>query len=165
MPSRKLLVFVSAAALAGGAAPAAAQQPSDQRTVTAIGEGIARVRPADRHDNASIRKAIAGARKKVLPRALADARKDASALASGTGLVLGDVLSVGETPPSPFGGYYGDAEEGVFGPGRYCGRTRVSVLRRINGRRRRVVRTRRVCRFPSQISRSVTITYTATEAQ
>ena len=164
MPSRKLLVLVSAAALAAVAAPAGAQQPAEQRTVTAIGTGNARVRPADRHDNASIRKAIAGAKKKALPRALADARKDAGALAAGTGMTLGDVISVAETAPSPFGGYYDDSA-GFFGPGRYCGRTRISVLRRIDGRRRRVIRTRRVCRFPSQVVSSVTVTYAASKAQ
>ena len=147
MPSRKLLVLVTATALTGVAAPAGAQQATEQRTVTAIGTGTARVRPADRHDNASIRKAVAGAQKKALPRALAAARKDASALAAGTGMTLGDVVSVAETAPSPFGGYYDDSA-GFFGPGRYCGRTRVSELRRVNGRRRRVIRTRRVCRFP-----------------
>ena len=34
----------------------------------------------------------------------------------------------------------------------------------VNGRRRRVVRTRRVCRFPTQIVSSVTVTYAASEA-
>jgi hypothetical protein len=164
VPKRKLLVLVTATALAGVAAPAGAQQPAGQRTVTAIGTGTARVRPADRHDNASIRKAVEGAQKKALPRALAAAREDAGALAAGTGLTLGDVVSVAETAPSPFGGYYDDSA-GSFGPGRYCGRLRVSVLRRIDGRRRRVVRTRRVCRFPSQIVSSVTVTYAASDAQ
>ena len=131
--------------------------------MTAIGTGTARVRPADRHDNASIRKAVTGAQKKALPRALAAARKDASALAAGTGMTLGDVISVAETAPTPFG--YFDDSAGFFGPGRYCGRTRVSVLRRINGRRRRVIRTRRVCRFPTQIVSSVTVTYAASAAQ
>jgi hypothetical protein len=163
VPSRRLLVLVSTAALAGVAGPAGAQQPAEQRTVSAIGTGTARVRPADRHDNASIRRAVAGAQKKALPRALAAARKDAGALAAGTGLTLGAVVSVAETAPSPFG-YYDDSA-GSFGPGRYCGRLRVSVLRRIDGRRRRVVRTRRVCRFPSQIVSSVTVTYAASDAQ
>src|SRR5215216_6547638 len=160
---RRLLVLASTAALAAAAPPASAEQAAEPRTVTATGLGIARVQPADRHDNASIRRAVQGALKKALPRALADASGDARALAAGTGLTLGEIVAVSETPPSPFG-FYDDAN-GSFGPGRYCGRLRVSVLRRIDGRRRRVVRTRRVCRFPTTVTKSVSITFAASPRQ
>ena len=163
MSRRRLLVLASTAALAAVAPPAFAQEAAEPRTVSATGLGTARVRPADRHDNKSIRKAVQGAVKKALPRALGDARKDARALAADTGLTLGEIVAVAETPPSPFGFY--DDTNGSFGPGRYCGKLRVSVLRRIDGRRRRVVRTRRVCRFPTTVSKSVTMTFAATPAQ
>jgi hypothetical protein len=80
------------------------------------------------------------------------------------GLALGDVISVSETPPSPFGGPFSETE-GTFGSGRFCGRIRRSVVRRINGERRRVIRSRRVCSFPSRISSSVTVTYAASPAR
>jgi len=156
-------VLVPLCLLALGASPAGAQQPQE-RTVAAIGSATVAVRPADRHDNGSIRTAVRRALSRALPRAVTAARRDATILAAGTGLVLGEVVAVAETPPSPFGGFYDDTN-GSFGPGRFCGRTRVSVLRRIDGRRRRVVRTRRVCRFPTQIVSSVTVTYAASPQQ
>jgi len=150
------------ALLAIGAAPAAAE--AQERTVTAIGTATVRVRPADRHDNASIRKAVRGAVRRALPRAVVAARRDATVLAAGTGLVVGDVVAVAETAPSPFGGFY-EETSGPFGPGRYCGRIGVSVVRRVDGRRRRVVRRRRVCQFPTQVVSSVSVTYAATPKQ
>src|SRR5215211_550150 len=114
---RPVVLLVTAAVMAGTAAPAAAQQPTDQRTVTAIGNGLARVRPADRHDNASIRRAVQSAVRKALPRALAAARRDAAALAAGTGLTLGEVVAVAETTSTSFSFY--DETNGSFGPGRY----------------------------------------------
>ena len=141
------------------AIPAAA--PAQDRTVTAIGTGIARVKPGDRHDNASIRRAVDRATSRALPRAIADAKRDASSLAASYRLTLGDVISVAETLPSPFGGFGYAEAEGPFGPGRYCGQIRRSVIRRIDGRRRRVVRSRRICTFPRQVSQSVTVTYAA----
>jgi hypothetical protein len=156
---RLLLLFVPICLLAS---PATAV--GQERTVTAIGTGITRVRPADRHDNTSIRRAVRRATTRALPRAIADAKRDASALADGYGLVLGAVVSVAETPPSPFGGFGYGEPDGTFGPGRYCGRIRRSVIRRIDGRRRRVVRSRRICSFPTQVTSSVTVTYAAAPA-
>ena len=112
------------------------------------------------YDNKSIRRTV----ERTLPRAVAAARRDAETLAAGTGLVLGDVVAIAETAPSPFGGPFGETQ-GTFGPGRYCGRIRRSVLRRINGVRRRVVRSRRICAFPSVVTSSVTVTYSASPAQ
>jgi len=152
-------VLVPLCLLAIGAAPAAAQQPPE-RTVTAIGSASVPVRHADRHDNKSIRTAVRQAVRKAMPKAIVAARRDAAVLAAGTGLAIGDVMAVAEAPPSPFGGYHDDTN-GSFGPGRYCGRLRISVLRRIDGRRRRVVRSRRVCRFPSLVISSVSVTYAA----
>jgi hypothetical protein len=160
---RRPLVLLPLLVLAAGAAPASAQSPA-QPTVTAIGTGTAVVRPADRHDNTSIRRAVAKAVKRALPRAVGAARRDATTLASGYGLALGDVISVAETPPSPFSGPYSETD-GPFGSGRFCGRISRRVTRRINGERRRVVRTRKVCSFPSRVSSSVTVTYSASPAQ
>lgn len=161
MPTRRLLVVLMSLCLLATPAAATAQD----RTVTAIGTGIAQVKPADRHDNASIKRAVARATSRALPRAIADAKRDASALAAGYGLTLGDVISVAETPSSPFGGFGYTEAEGPFGPGRYCGQIRRSVIRRINGERRRVIRSRRVCSFPRQVSQSVTVTYAAAPRQ
>ena len=161
MSIRRLLVLFVPICLLAIPATAAGQD----RTVTVIGNGVARVRPADRHDNASIRRAVQRATKRALPRAIADAKRDATTLAAAYGLALGEVVSVAETPPSPFGGFGYAEAEGPFGPGRYCGRIRRSVIRRIDGRRRRVVRSRRICVFPPQVTSSVTVTYAAVPAQ
>ena len=161
--SPRPLVLLPLLALAAAAAPASAQAPA-QQTVTAIGTGTAVVRPADRRDNASIRRAVARAVKRALPKAVTAAKRDAATLASGYGLVLADVISVSETPPSPFGGPFSETE-GTFGSGRFCARIRRGVIRRVNGVRRRVVRTRKVCSFPSRVSSSVTVTYAASPAQ
>jgi hypothetical protein len=158
--SRRLLVLLVPICLMASPAVASAQQ----RTVTAIGSGSARVRPADRHDNKSIRRAVEAAVRRALPRAIADAKRDATRLATDYGLALGDVLSVAETPPSPFGAYGIGETEGAFGPGRYCGRIRTSVIRHVNGHRRRVIRSRRICSFPHEVASSITVTYAATPA-
>jgi len=74
--------------------------------------------------------------------------------------VLGEVLSIAETAPSPFGGPFSETE-GTFGPGRFCAKIRRPVVRRVDGGRRRVLRSRRVCSFPSRITSTVSVTYAA----
>jgi len=156
------MLGLSACAMSAG--PASAQQPataSAPRTISVIGQAQIKPTPGDRMSDASIRKSVADARRIVTPQALGDGRRRATELARLAGLPLGPLISIAETPPSPFGfsGPYG--EGGTFGNGRYCGIVRRSVFRRdAQGRRRRVgSRQRRMCRVPSFVSANLTMVF------
>ena len=143
-------------------APAAQAQAPAGKSITAIGVGTAKVEPEDRRSNASITAAVRAAREAALPRALEDGRLGAIELAQATGMGLGGLTAVADTPSTPYGPF-GYESEGTFGPGRWCGEVRRPRYRVVDGRRRRAgSRTRRVCHFPRQISRQVTVTYAAT---
>lgn len=116
-----------ALALIGPGAGAAAA------TVTATGTGQAKVTPSNRHSNASISAAVDAARRVALKRAFAEARKYAQQYAGAAGLTLGTVLSVSDALNAGFGPgtFYGP-----FGPGRYCGKIRQPVFKRVRGHRR-----------------------------
>jgi hypothetical protein len=151
-------------ALAGALALAAAPSALAQGTITATGNGQSAVSPQHRKDNASIAKAVAGAYTAALPKAIADAREDATALAQATGLPLGGLLSVSDGPATggPYFFPYGSSQVlGTFGPGKFCGNVHTAVFR-TNKSGRRVVtghRTHRTCRIPSSITRTVTLTF------
>jgi hypothetical protein len=143
------------------AAPAVAQQPAAGKSVQVLGVGEADVKPKNRRNNASIQRAVDRAEAAALPRAFRAAGVRAAELARLSGLTLGEVISVSDAPASPYGPFGFGPFEGTFGPGRWCGTIRRSVVRRVDGRRRRVTRTRRVCHFPSEVYVSVTVTYAA----
>jgi uncharacterized protein YggE len=144
------------------AAPAMAQQPVPDKSVQVVGVGEADVKPKNRRNNASIQRAVDKAEAAALPRAFRDAHLRAGELARLSGMTLGEIVSVSDVPSSPYGPFGFGPFEGTFGPGRWCGTIRRSVVRRVNGRRRRVTRTRRVCHFPPEVYVSVTVTYGAT---
>jgi hypothetical protein len=147
------------------AAPAVAQQPAAGKSVQALGIGEADVNPANRRTNASIQSAMDGAQAVALPRAFRAARERAAELARLSGLTLGEIISVSDVPGSPHETFGFGPVEGTFGPGRWCGTIRRPVVRRVDGRPRRVgTRTRRVCHFPSEVYASVTVTYAASSA-
>jgi hypothetical protein len=137
------------------AAPAAAE------TVSALGNGLVQVKPADPKDNDSIKQAIADARATVLPLALADARVRAQQLADGSGLVLGDVESIEEYQDPRFSDY-GPSSSGTFAPGEFCGTITRTVRRRTSSGKlvRRRVKQKR-CFFPDFLTASVEVTYQA----
>ena len=137
------------------AAPAAAE------TVTALGDGLVQVKPADPMDNDSIVKAIDDARATVLPLALADARVRAQQLADSSGLALGEVESIEEYRDSRYEGY-GGGTTGTFAPGEFCGTVTRTVRRRTSSGKlvRRRVRQKR-CFFPEFLIASVEVTYRA----
>jgi uncharacterized protein YggE len=144
------------------AAPAAAQQPAGGKTVEVIGVGEADVKPENRRSNASIQRAIDKAQAAALPRAMRSARERGTELARLAGLTLGEIMTISEGPPSPYGPFGFGVFEGPFGPGRWCGTIRRPVYRRVDGRRRRVgTRARRVCHFPSEVYATVTVTFAA----
>ena len=157
--SRCLLVASSLAVLLP--ASAAAQQPAPGRTVEATGVASVKVDPPrDRTHEAPIRAAVEAAEAKALPRALADAHEKATELARLSGLTLGAIASVSDSPASPYGPFY----YGTFGPDRFCGTIRTPVLKRgKDGKRHRVgTRTRHTCRVPPTVTSTLTVTFAAT---
>jgi hypothetical protein len=158
------LATVAAAAML--AVPAAEAQAPPGKSVTTIGVGTASVKPEDRKDNASIKEAIEAADAAARPKAIASARERATELAQAAGLTLGGITSVSDAPTvpyyyGPFGGPY--QLQGTFGPGKFCGNIRTSHIKRdSNGRAHRVLGKRhRVCRFPSTLTVSLTVTFAA----
>jgi hypothetical protein len=147
----------------GAGGRATAQTPSSGKTVTAIGSGQVNVNPQDRHNNASNVAAVEAAEAKAVPQALADARGRAAALAKASGLTLGTIESVEETPPSPFG-YFPGAYPAPFGKDRYCGDERRPIVRRDANGRRRVVGTHtvHVCRPPRFVLVNLSVKFAAT---
>jgi hypothetical protein len=130
------------------------QAAPDGITVTGVGHVRVR-RPAKRSDR-TIRLAVAAAQRAAFPRAVADARAHAKAVADSLGLTVGSVDSVTET-----GDTYSSGVFGRFGAGRYCGVVRRRVFGRDTaGRRafRRIVR-RRGCVVPRQSVVILTIRY------
>ena len=153
------------AAAAVLAVPAAEAQAPPVKSVTTIGIGTASVTPKDRKSNASIKEAVDAADGAARPKAIASARERATELAQAAGLTLGGITSVSEASQFPYYGPFGPpyALQGTFGPGKFCGTIRTSHLKRdSNGRVHRVLGKRhRVCRFPSTINVSLTVTFAA----
>jgi uncharacterized protein YggE len=158
------------AAVLGGCALAlsvpASAQAADQ-TITALGSGQARVKPANRHKNKAIARAVDRAYARALPRAIKEAREDAKRIADGSGLTLGAVQSVDENVANSGAyNYYGPAASvGPFGPGQYCGKITRRVHRRdAQGRLHTVRRTQRRCLVPKFASTTLAVTFEATPA-
>jgi hypothetical protein len=146
--------------------PAAGAQAPPAKSVTTVGVGTASVKPEDRKDNASIKEAVEAADAAARPKAISSARERATELAQAAGLTLGGITSVSEaTNGFPYYGPFGTpyALQGTFGPGKFCGKIRTSHIKRdSNGKPRRVLgKPHRVCRFPSTINVSLTVTFAA----
>ena len=160
--SRRRCLVASAAICVLCASTAHAQAPAPERTIAA--QGVASVKvvaPKDRTHEAPIRAAVDAAEAKALPRALAAAREKATTLARLSGLTLGAIVSVSDAQVSPYGpfGFYG-----TFGPDRFCGTVRTSIIRtdKTTGKRKRVgFRTHHTCRVPSTVTSSLTVTFAA----
>ena len=154
----RALPIAVATVLATGAlaTSAAAQSP----TIVATGTAQVEPKPANRHSDASIRKAVDDANAKALPRAIADGRTHAAALAAAAGLQLGALLSIGDSqsagPP-----FYYSFENGTFGEGHFCGKVRNTKFVVRNGIRRRVAAKgmHQVCRVPPYVIASVSLTF------
>jgi uncharacterized protein YggE len=149
------------------AAPPASAQQQPGKTVEATGVGSAPVEPEDRNNNASIVEAVEAANQAALPEAFREAREHATELARLSGLTLGGVVSISDTAQQgiPFYGPFGASPYfGSFGLNKFCGTVRRPRFRRDeNGERRRVgTRTRRVCRFPDEITATLRVTFAAT---
>jgi len=151
--------------LSASSAPAQQAGPQPQ-TVTAVGTGEVRPQPSDRNDNDAIRRAVAAARRAVVPVAVSSARARAVQIGSATGLRVGGILSVSEASSNLFFGPF-DPSSGTFGPGRFCGQVpRFRTVRAPSGRvvRRLRIGSRRMCRVPPRVFVSLTVTYAASPA-
>ncbi|HWH95093.1 MAG TPA: LuxR C-terminal-related transcriptional regulator [Baekduia sp.] len=158
----RTVACVAILAFAAGclAAVANAQEASaPQRTLVATGTGTVKVTPKDRTSNASIVAAMDAAEEKALPAALKDARAEAAELAAAAGVTLGPIVSYANSIGGGF--YFGSYQTGSFGPGKFCGniRTRSSRIGKDGKRHVGKFHTRRVCRFPSTLQRSVQLTF------
>jgi hypothetical protein len=156
-------VLLGGALAAGAGSSAAAQTAPAGKSVTALGVGQVNVKPKNRHRNASILAAVEAAEAKAVPQAIDAARDRARALAKASGLKLGAIESVQETPLSPFGPGYG-GYPAPFGKNRYCGTERRPRFRRTSTGRRRVVGFRKVhvCRPPPYVVVNLSVTFAAT---
>jgi uncharacterized protein YggE len=148
----------------GGESPATAQSTPAGKTVTALGLGQVKVDPQDRHSNASIVAAVEAAEAKAVPQAITEARDRAAALAKASGLEVGAIESVDETPQSPFF-YVGgpNAYPAPFGKDKYCGDERRPTFKR-NAAGRRVVSGSHVvhaCRVPRFVLINLSVKFSA----
>ena len=158
MSPRALLMAPVLAGLIAAAAPALADQT---KSVTATGSAEVKVKPANRHSNASIASAVKVAEKAAVPAALNAAHAQALIYAGDAGLTLGSILAVSDATNGPGIGPFFPAY-GPFGEGRYCGTVRRAVVKRVNGKLK-VVRTRRQhrCFVPPFAGVTLTVTYSA----
>lgn len=140
--------------------PAAyAQQSTPPETVTAIATARAEVARPETLSDRTIQAAVDRARLTLAPAALRLVRREAVALGYAAGIRVGRLIAVEDAAPGPFGLFDYQAQ-GTFGPGRFCGRVARFSVRRVNGRRTRVrAGSRRTCRVPRQVSRTIRATY------
>ena len=153
---RSLLVaLIVGALLATGALALASGPPPVDRGypppgVTAIGFASATVDATSKDSEGAIRRAVAAANESARPRAFADARRKAQAMAVTAGMRLGAVWSVSQDPNVP---YYGSGiVQGTFGGNDYCGARRV---RTGPGR----YKTRHLCQAPKDVTVYLTVTF------
>ena len=153
------VIAATGLALASGGPPPV--QPADPAVDTVVSTATAQSRvvaPARRSD-ATIERAVRAARARALPQAVAAARAEADALAAAAGLRAGAIVGIRRDSP-PLG--YWDQDAGRFGPGVWCGRIHSSrMVRRADGTRRRVSRSRHGCPVPKNASIRVTLTFAA----
>jgi uncharacterized protein YggE len=144
--------------------PVAANAATDQ-TITALGTGQAKVKPANRKSNASIKAAVSKAYARAVPKAIADAREDAERIAKSSGLTIGAIQSVDENVNNGGGYFYGGPNLAPFGQDQYCGKLSRRVhVRDAAGVLHTVRRTRRVCHVPEFAFSTLAVTFEATPA-
>jgi hypothetical protein len=133
------LVFAPAAVAAG--------------TITAVGTAQEKVTPKDPKDNQSIKDAVETAHKASIPAAIQEAKEEAAALATASGLTLGAIQSVDENVNNGFYGGYGFFTP--FGPNQFCGTT----TRRVKKNGHRVTKKVHRCYVPPFVATTVAVTF------
>ena len=157
---KKHLALASVLVASGALVPAAAHA-ADGQTVTALGSAQIPVKPANRHKNSAIKRAVDRAYAKAVPAAVGDAREDGERIATASGLELGSILSVDENVAQP-NYFYGPPPGGRFGPDQYCGTvTRLHHVRDRHGVLHRVLRRERQCFVPDTASVTLAVTFAA----
>lgn len=154
-----LFAFIAGclAAVAGAQTPVT--PPPAQPSVVATGTGSVKVTPKDRTSDKSIQAAVDRAQATSLPLAFSDAKTQAGQLAAQAGVGLGALITIANGQGPIYYGPYGST--GSFGPGKWCGnvRTRSVTVGKDGTRHYGKYHTRRTCRFPSSVTRTVTLTY------
>jgi hypothetical protein len=153
------------AALIGALALPVAATPALGESISATGIGQATVTVQRPLTQAKIARAVDKARFLAAPRALVNARAQASRYAEAAAFSLGNILSITEPSANPFG-YYGPYGVGYatgrFGPNKYCGRVTTVKRRVVNGKRRVVARrTRFQCFKPEFVTVSLYVEFNA----
>jgi hypothetical protein len=159
-----VIALVTGAILAAGAVALAKGPPPVDRGypppgVTSIGFATSPVHASNRDSEGEIRRAVEAANTRARPRAFADARRKADAMAAVAGMRVGAVWSVGVDPNVP---YYGSGVvQGTFGGNDYCGTVRRFAGYRTTSTGRRVRRyvRRRGCRAPREVTVYLTVTF------
>ena len=153
------VVMVAGMAVAG---PAVAQATlSSPQNVVATGTGQTRVRPADRHSNASIAAAVDAARQASIAGAVDEAHEYAQDYAAAVGLTLGGVISVSDVQAGGFYGYGpGFQVSGPFGPDQYCGTIERVIAKPVKGHKPKLKKVHR-CFVPQFAYTTLTVTYAA----
>ena len=156
---RRLVISAGLLAALSAAPSAVAQAPAAPETVTATATARVDVQRPTRLSDRTIAAAVERARRDLAPEALVLVRREAVALGYAAGVRVGRLISLQDSPLGPFGPFDYQAQ-GTFGPGRFCGQVARVRVRTVNGQRRRVrVGSRRTCRVPPQVSRTVSATY------
>ena len=143
------------------AAATAANPPATgtSQSVTATGTGQVRVKPANRHNNASIAAAVDKAHIAAIGGALSQAHEYASDYAASAGLTLGSVQSITDAVQSPY--YAGPgAFFGPFGTNQYCGTIERFIGRPVKGKKLKLRKVHR-CFVPAFAYTTLTVTYSA----
>ncbi len=154
-------VALIAALLATTPAVAQPAPTSTAQTITATGTGQTRVKPKNRHSNASIVAAVDAARKASIAGALKEAHEYALDYAKAVGMTLGSVISVSDAQANGFAIYGpGPVVIGPFGPGRYCGTVSQPVGRPVDGQKPTLKKVHR-CFVPSFAFTTLAVTYSA----
>ena len=155
--------------LAAALATPIAVSPALGAEISATGVGQATVKVTRPLTQVKIARAVDKARFLAVPRALTNARAQASRYAEAGGFALGSILSIEEPTGSPFGYYspYGTIySTGRFGPNKYCGKVTTVKRRIVNGKRRVVARKKRFqCFKPEFIAVSVYVEFDATSVR
>ena len=164
MRSIALALAAGAILSAGAVALASGGQPPVDRGypppgVTAIGAASVRVEASDEDSEARIRRAVESANAKARPRAFADARRKAEAIAAAAGVRLGAVWSVAQDPKITYFG--GGVDQGTFGGNDFCGQRRRPAGFRITSDGRRVRRfvLRHSCDAPREVDIYLSVTF------
>lgn len=160
--SKRSTLAVASMTFLLAAAPAVAQSPTGQ-SVTATGTAQTRVLPKNRHNNASIVRAVETARKASIGAAISEAHGYAVDYANATGLTLGGVLSISDASPNGFYGPFLGGQTGPFGVNQYCGTVERLIGKPPRPPSHKKPKFKKVhqCLVPRFASISLTVTYSA----